>query len=296
MGMPLLPVAVGQRFGWWTVVGLSAVQRNGCQMVWVQCDCGSPRRLVRVSGLYHGHPMSCGCRKTHGQSRTALYLLWKSIKDRCYNPKHVQFKSYGGKGVRLYAAGAALFEVFEQDILHTIGSKPSPQHSIDRWPNPAGNYEPGNWRWATPSEQAANTVIPVQRVQVGARFGLWTVIGEASIAPDRSPCGALPMRLAAPEPERSHSLRAVWDVNELWVSAADVVTAPCGTVVGWPGITGRNGIKWLLLSSNILVCAKRSSPSPRSCSRWPPPGRPRPGGRRRIATSWRAPSSGCPLS
>jgi len=37
-----------------------------------------------------------------------------------------------------------------------MGLKPTPQHTIDRFPDKKGNYEPSNCRWATKKEQSSN--------------------------------------------------------------------------------------------------------------------------------------------
>jgi hypothetical protein len=60
---------------------------------------------------------------------------------------------------RLYG-GYANIEVCERwqsfaNFVADMGERPSPSHSIDRIDGERG-YEPGNCRWATPKEQAAN--------------------------------------------------------------------------------------------------------------------------------------------
>jgi hypothetical protein len=82
-------------------------------------------------------------------SKTGEYHSFAGAKARCNNRKHPKYKDYGGRGIKF------LFKSFEQ-WFSEVGPKPSPKHSLDRYPNNDGNYEPGNVRWATQSEQRNN--------------------------------------------------------------------------------------------------------------------------------------------
>lgn len=93
---------------------------------------------------------------THGFSIRANpaseYRAWSSMKSRCTNSKDPRFENYGARGIRVCERWLTSFE----DFLADIGRKPSPDHTLDRYPDNAGNYEPGNVRWATRAEQQAN--------------------------------------------------------------------------------------------------------------------------------------------
>lgn len=75
------------------------------------------------------------------------------MKQRCFNSQHPQYEDYGGRGITVCVSWKDSFENFYADM----GPRPSDEHSLDRYPNNDGNYEPGNCRWATDTEQKNNT-------------------------------------------------------------------------------------------------------------------------------------------
>jgi hypothetical protein len=72
------------------------------------------------------------------------------MKDRCYNPRHVWYENYGGRGISVCEEWKSSFEEFFADM----GTRPL-GCSLDRI-DPNGNYEPGNCRWADAKQQIQN--------------------------------------------------------------------------------------------------------------------------------------------
>lgn len=152
---------IGKVFGRLTVISMVDSDRYGYRWM-CSCECGG-LSVVRGSHLRQGHIRSCGCMQgnrtatiKHGYAKKGKpspeYSVWLAMMARCNNPKTKSYRLYGGRGISVCERWLRF-----KNFIADMGNRPSNKHSIDRYPNKDGNYEPGNCRWATIKEQNRNT-------------------------------------------------------------------------------------------------------------------------------------------
>lgn len=130
-------------------------------VIWsVECECGQRYRcrsamLLRRKSYRCQRCLAAISPTKHGGSRDRLYAVWDNMKRRCHDPRVRNYPRYGGRGIRVCDLWREDFGEFKRYMDETLGPRPSPNHTIDRIENDKG-YEPGNIRWATRKEQAAN--------------------------------------------------------------------------------------------------------------------------------------------
>ena len=195
----------GQRYGRLTVVGLAAIGPRA----WVcKCDCGNAVTITNPK-LRCGNNRSCGCLqkeitgarfRTHGMTNQKVYRAWKAMIARCERPKTQLFHRYGGRGISVCTQWRESFQSFFNDM----GHPPSSLHSLDRINN-NGNYEPGNCRWSTRTEQLRNY----------SRNVLLTVKGETM------PIAAWTERMGFPYREIENRIRGGWSVEDAVLTPID---------------------------------------------------------------------------
>lgn len=127
------------------------------------CKCGNTficsfdaiKRQTKSCGCLHKQVMSKISFK-HGNSSkerksVSGYGCWINMIERCTVETNISYHNYGGKGIKVCDRWMDY-----NNFLEDMGQRPSLNHSIDRWPNVKGNYEPSNCRWATRKEQSRN--------------------------------------------------------------------------------------------------------------------------------------------
>lgn len=135
---------------------------SGKNILWL-CLCSCEKvKVIAGRDLSTGHTISCGCwgrekraeassiaNRTHGKSRTPIYVCWAEMMARCYRRSHTAWDRYGGRGIKVCQRWHK-FENFYMDM-----GDPPPGLSLDRKDNDKG-YSKANCRWATRLEQQNN--------------------------------------------------------------------------------------------------------------------------------------------
>lgn len=79
-----------------------------------------------------------------------LYVVWRSMLDRCYNPKMKQYRDYGGRGIKVCPQWKYDYKQFIIDM------EPRPAGmTLDRIDNDK-DYSPENCKWSTRKDQQRN--------------------------------------------------------------------------------------------------------------------------------------------
>ncbi len=122
------------------------------------CSCGKEFEH-RTREIRRGNVRDCGCgsnpkKEPHDLRGTKLWRCWVNMRGRCYNPKKLGYENYGGRGIKVSPLWRQDFKAF-YDYVVTLPGWNDPLLSLDRIENDR-DYEPGNLRWATRTEQNTN--------------------------------------------------------------------------------------------------------------------------------------------
>lgn len=149
----------GRRFGLLKVVSRNR-KKTGGEYWDCRCKCGNTKTVL-ASNLLTLKTQSCGClqkqraseaTRTHGESKTRLYGIWKGMRNRCYNPNVRSYKDYGGRGIVVCQE----WQEYEGFRKWALENGYDDTLTIER-KNCDGNYEPTNCEWIPLPEQGKNT-------------------------------------------------------------------------------------------------------------------------------------------
>ena len=130
----------------------------------------------QVRSITGGDTKSCGCQKggkpKHGLGTNKFYDTWHNIIKRCTNPKNINYKNYGARGITVCEEWLNVSNfVAWCDLTH-----PNIEGlTLDRIDNDKG-YNPENCRWADRSTQGTNQRMKSNNTSgyIGVRYYIQT--------------------------------------------------------------------------------------------------------------------------
>jgi hypothetical protein len=161
---PARPVSIGDVCGHVTVVSesrLVLLNDRNVRMVDVLCGLCDTTKTIRAAHFSSGCYQTCGCGRNkligdklrrHGGTRTKLYRIWSTMRDRCSNPNNQRYATYGAKGIIVFS----LWEDFAAFQQWAVSAGYVEGLSLDRI-DKAKNYEPSNCQWLSRSVHAHKT-------------------------------------------------------------------------------------------------------------------------------------------
>ena len=162
--MPKFKNLTGLKFGKLTVIELDSSYTKKHKKWFCECDCGNFTSVFGTN-LKQGVTTSCGCQSsrnnarelvkvntTHGLSRSKIYRIYHTMKNRCYKKSSKPYNDYGGRGKIICNEWLSDFESFQNWAISNGYEEGLTLERIDV----NGNYEPSNCKWITQSEQCNN--------------------------------------------------------------------------------------------------------------------------------------------
>lgn len=117
-------------------------------------ECGIEKKARKDSKQTTPYCKTCS-NKTHGDTKTRLYVIYSNMKSRCNNPNNPNYERYGAKGIKI----SEDWNTYEKFKEWAIDNGYKEDLTLDRIDGKLG-YTPLNCRWTTHSSQCINRDFP----------------------------------------------------------------------------------------------------------------------------------------